>query len=82
MNKIYKVERTDEVDYWQVHTFIVVAENANEALNIHPDPDFKPPYLEDCWTKDPSVIRATEIGTTPLPLGTIIATELEYWMEQ
>jgi hypothetical protein len=39
--RLYHVERTDEIDYDEFSDFVCVAENDEEARNIHPREDKK-----------------------------------------
>lgn len=61
MMNIYKVERTDNVDYDEYDSFVVVAENDQIARNTHPEGP-RNGRRHQTWPVDPEDLIVTLIG--------------------
>lgn len=59
--RLFLVKRTDNVDYDQYDSLVVVAKNATRAKKLKP--------LDNDWTNDYKNLHVHEIGTASIDLG-------------
>lgn len=57
---IYKVERTDEIDYDEHDSFVCAATSADDARRMHPCHGDEDHYCS--WPMKPDTLRVTLIG--------------------
>ena len=72
MNNIYKISQYKNVGYDTYDSAIVVASSKQEAATIYPGGKELWGKPNSSWCSDPKDIEIKYIGTTGLPIGSVI----------
>jgi len=77
MNKIYYIERIDNYfDYIMINSFVIIAKNVNECLNLAYNYSEKNRFNNNIW-KNKKKIRIKKIGISNLKTQIIQTSEID-----